>query len=72
MLVGLQAVQKQIEYFEGLLQSETVLYKTNVQELLLSMGQVVGKFKKVYIFRRERGSNFPEYDLLVRPPFIGG
>ena len=49
LMVSIQSVQKQIEYFEGLLESETVRDKAEIQELLLTYDQAADDLKKVYI-----------------------
>ena len=65
LMVSIQSVQKQIEYFEGLLESETVRDKAETQELLLTYDQAADDLKKVYISKHHEGSNFPEYEELV-------
>ncbi|PCH60064.1 MAG: hypothetical protein COC05_05360 [Gammaproteobacteria bacterium] len=66
LVVSIQAVEKQIEYFEGLLTSETVKDKANIQELLLTFDQASENLKEIYMSRWSEGSNFPKYELLVR------
>lgn len=66
ILVSIQSVQKQIEYFEGLLASETVKDKDDIQELLLSYDQAAENLKEVYISKRSSGSNYPEYESLIK------
>lgn len=65
ILVSIQSVQKQIEYFEGLWESETVRDKAEIQELLLAYDQAAGDLKQAYKSTRPEGSNFPEYEGLV-------
>lgn len=65
LMISIQSVQKQIEYFEGLLESETVRDKAEIQELLLTYDQAAEELKKAYISKRLEGSNFPEYEELV-------
>lgn len=67
LMVSIQAVAKQIEYFEGLLSSETVRDKEEIQELLLSLDNAAEELKQVYQSRRQEGSNFPVYEKLVQP-----
>ncbi|OZG72624.1 hypothetical protein BTA51_13930 [Hahella sp. CCB-MM4] len=66
ILVCIQSVQKQIEYFEGLLESETVRDKAEIQELLLSYDQAAENLKEAYIAMRTPGSNYPEYESLIK------
>ena len=66
LMVSIQAVAKQIEYFEGLLSSETVRDKAEIQELLLSLDNAAEELKQVYENRRQAGSNFPAYEKLVQ------
>ncbi len=65
LLVSIQSVKKQIDYFEGLLQSETVRDKAEIQELLLTYDQAAEDLKQAYISKRSAGSNYPEYEELV-------
>ena len=65
ILVSIQSVKKQIEYFEGLLESETVRDKAEIQELLLTYDKAAEDLKQAYILNRSAGSNYPEYDELV-------
>jgi len=66
LIISIQSVQKQIEHFEGLLESETVRDKAEIQELLLTYDQAAEELKKIYISKRQEGSNFPEYENLVQ------
>lgn len=66
ILVSIQSVQKQIEYFEGLLLSETVKDKSEIQELLLTYDQAAENLKEMYLFKKVPGSNYPEYESLIR------
>jgi hypothetical protein len=66
ILVCVQSVQKQIEYFEGLLESETVRDKAEIQELLLSYDQAAENLREAYISMRNPGSNYPDYDSLIK------
>jgi len=66
LMVSIQAVAKQIEHFEGLLSSETVRNKTDIQELLLSLDNAVENLKEVYESKWQEGSNFPAYNELTR------
>lgn len=66
LMVSIQAVAKQIEHFEGLLSSETVRDKAEIQELLLSLDNAAEELKQVYESRRKTGSNFPAYEKLVQ------
>lgn len=65
LLISIQAVNKQIEYFEGLLSSETVRDKAEIQELLLTFDQAAENLKEAYISTRDEGSNFPECEQLL-------
>lgn len=64
--ICIQAVQKQIEYFEGLLESQTLKDKAEIQELLLSYDQAAENLKEAHIAKRTTGSNHPEYEALVK------
>lgn len=64
-MVSIQAVQKQIEYFERLLESETVRDKAEIQELLLSYDHIADDLKESYPSQGGEGSNFPEYEDLL-------
>ena len=64
LLVSIQSVKKQIEYFEGLLNSETVRDKAEIQELLLTYDQAAEDLKQAYISKHSAGSNYPEYEEL--------
>lgn len=66
VLVSIQSVQKQIEYFEGLLSSETVKDKGEIHELLLSYDKAAENLKELYISKRSPGSNYPEYETLIK------
>lgn len=66
ILICIQSVQKQIEHFEGLLESETVRDKAEIQELLLSYDQAAENLKEAYISMRSSGSNYPEYEFLIK------
>ncbi|MBB3063290.1 hypothetical protein [Microbulbifer rhizosphaerae] len=66
ILICIQSVQKQIEHFEGLLESETVRDKAEIQELLLSYDQAAENLKEAYISMRSPRSNYPEYESLVK------
>ncbi|GAA6168246.1 hypothetical protein [Sessilibacter corallicola] len=65
LMISIQSVQKQIEYFEGLMESETIRDKAEIQELLLTYDQAAEELKQAYISKRSEGSNFPAYDELV-------
>lgn len=65
ILISIQSIQKQIELFEGLLASETLKDKGEIQELLLSYDQAAENLKEVYISKRYPGSNYPEYEFLI-------
>lgn len=65
LMVSIQAVQKQIEYFERLLESETVRDKAEIQELLLSYDHAAEDLKEAYRSQGGEGSNFPEYEDLL-------
>ncbi len=69
VLVSIQSIQKQIEHFEGLLESETVRDKAEIQELLLSFDQAAENLKELYISMRSEGSNYPEYESLINKNF---
>ncbi len=62
LLVSIQAVEKQIEYFEDLLRSETVRDKADIQDLLLTFDQAAENLKEAYISMRGEKSNFPKYE----------
>jgi len=65
VFVGIQAVKKQIEYYEGLMDSETVLDKPEIEELLLSLDLALENLKDIYNSMRIEGSNYPEYEALI-------
>ncbi|BFM09518.1 hypothetical protein [Halioxenophilus aromaticivorans] len=67
ILVSFQSVQKQIVYFEGLLESETVRDKGEIQELLHTYDQAAENLKEVYTSMRHTTSNFPPYEKLIKP-----
>lgn len=66
LMISIQAVAKQIEHFEGLLSSETVRDKAEIQELLLSLDNAAENLKEVYESKWQEGSNFPAYNELTR------
>ncbi len=66
VLVSIQSVQKQIEHFEGLLKSETVRDKAEIQELLLSFDKAAENLKELYVSMRSEGSNYPDYESLIK------
>jgi hypothetical protein len=65
LLISIQSVQKQIEYFENLLKSETLKDKSEIEELLLTYDQAAENLKQVYISKRGVNSNYPEYNDLI-------
>jgi hypothetical protein len=65
LLICIQSVQKQIAHFEGLLESETVRDKADIQELLLSYDHAAENLKYAYISSRVSGSNYPEYESII-------
>ncbi len=65
LLVSIQAVEKQTEYFESLLRSETVRDKADIQDLLLTFDQAAENLKEAYISMRGENSNFPKYEDLL-------
>ncbi len=67
ILVSIQSVQKQIEYFEGLLESETVRDKGEIQELLLTYDQAAENLKEMYTSMRHTTNSFPAYEELLKP-----
>ena len=62
LMVSIQAVAKQIEHFEGLLSSETVRDKAEIQQLLLSLDNAAEELKQAYERRWQADSNLPIYD----------
>lgn len=66
LMTAIQAVDKQIEYFENLLGSETLRDPEEIQSLIFSYEQAAEKLKEAYIAERKEGSNLPEYSSLVR------
>ncbi len=65
LLISIQSVQKQIEYFENLLKSETLKDKSEIEELLLTYDQAAENLKQAYILKRGVNSNYPEYNDLI-------
>lgn len=65
LVVSIQSVQKQIEHFEGLLESGDLKDEADIQELLLAYDQAADELKEAYIAMRTPGSNFPDYEGLV-------
>jgi|GEM_PF-520895 len=68
ILISIQSVEKQIERFQDILESETVRDKAGIQELLLSYDKAAEDLKEAYISMRSPGSNYPEYESLIRTP----
>ncbi len=66
LMISIQALSKQIEYFEGLLSSETVRDKGEIQELLLSFDNAAENLKEAYQEKRVNSSNYPEYEQLIK------
>ncbi|CCN72339.1 hypothetical protein [Vibrio nigripulchritudo] len=65
VMLSIQAIEKQIEHFERLLDSDTVRDKDEIEDLLLSLDRAAENLKEVYFGKRSADSNFPTYEQLV-------
>ena len=66
LMMAIQAVHRQIRYYEGLLESETLRDPQEVQSLILSYEAAARELKVAYQQERGGGSNLPEHEVLVR------
>jgi len=66
LMMAVQAVHRQIRYYEGLLESDTLRDPQEIQSLILSYEAAARELKIAYRQECGGGSNLPEYEALMR------
>ena len=65
VLISIQAVKKQAEYFQGLLNSDNGIDNSEVEELLITFDQAAENLKGVYNSMRSKSKHYPKYEEIL-------